>query len=179
MRLIGLDMRTNWGSHCPFNTPTELKPVVESANWNSEKVTPPVLMKCLPLPGNEFVVREVLAAIVLLNLARCPTTVTRFVIPVIINAVNRVFRSWAPSHIFKEIEEGFIPPITESDTASAIVFEPRILRIGTPLAHSLPGVVLRLSTSAVGVKITSHLNFLSDAMPRLFQQRGAFVCSGL
>jgi len=137
-------------------------------------------MKCFPLPSDEFVVREVLTAIVLLHLARCPAAIARFVISVVVNAVNRVFRSWAASHIFKEIEEGFIPPVTDGNSAPSVVFEEWVFGIATAIAHGKPGIVLGLSRSTVGVKIGAHLKFiLSGAMPRLFQQRGAFVCSGL
>lgn len=67
-----------------------------------------------------------------------PFAIPRFVVPVVINAVNRVPLRWARPHIFKESREAIPPSLTNSYASPAPIFVIVVARIGTPLPHMLP-----------------------------------------
>lgn len=66
----------------------------------------------------------------------CPPTISRFVITIIVNPLNRV-TIWARSHIGKEICK-FTPAVTYDNTPPAVSFIGTIFRIEAPPKHCIP-----------------------------------------
>lgn len=75
--------------------------------------------------------------------SRCPTAVLGRVRSVVVDALNREQRVWAPPHISQEILEAVAPAITDNDSAPSVVGEVVIQRIMTTGLHRLPDHVLR------------------------------------
>lgn len=66
-------------------------------------------------------------AVVSLFACRSPSTVIRFVISVVVYAINGMFRGWARPHIGVEIGERK-PTLTDDDTSGSVVFMPSASR---------------------------------------------------
>lgn len=66
-----------------------------------------------------------------------PPAISRFVIPVVVDAVDRKSNSTKP-HVGKEVIERGAPPIADLYSATTVPRVRRILGVGTPLDHSFP-----------------------------------------
>lgn len=82
------------------------------------------------------------AGIVRLLKRRRPTAVGGGVVAVWIDAIYRVILAGAQSHIVKKILEGFAPTGTDLDTTAAVKIILGIVRVGAPLVHSAPRLML-------------------------------------
>lgn len=78
-----------------------------------------------------------------------PATVLRFIVSVIVNAIQRVVTRWLRPHVGEESRRRTDPPVADRDASATVVGELGIVRIETPLLHSSPGVIF--GTSAPGV----------------------------
>lgn len=93
------------------------------------------------------------ALVALLLAARCPATVAKFVVAVIVNAVQRVFRGWAPANISQEGFVGLLPLATDGNAAPSVTGIPLMFRVATPLPHVDPCHVLGRPSAALGVAV--------------------------
>jgi hypothetical protein len=59
--------------------------------------------------------------IALLLRAGGPTAVARFVVAIVVDAVQRMIGRWAPAHIGQKVFVGAAPPVAYRDTASAVI----------------------------------------------------------
>lgn len=81
-------------------------------------------------------------------LSRCrPAHISRLVAPVIVNALNRVFRAWPRPHVGQEFPEAFSPFIAHADAAATVSVKERVRGIATPILHRRPSPILRRSAA--------------------------------
>jgi hypothetical protein len=71
----------------------------------------------------------------------CPSTILRFIVSVVINAINGVFRGWLKPHIIQKVSETIYPSVTDLDAASAIVNISVVGDIGTSYDHVIPRAI--------------------------------------
>jgi len=84
-----------------------------------------------------------LAPIARLLLWRRPATIARFIVAIIVDAVNRVLRSRRKSHVSKKCFKGLSPTTTDANTSAPII-RVRRSRLGMATAfHRTPYVVNR------------------------------------
>jgi len=84
-----------------------------------------------------------------LYVSGCPSDVTGFVVPVIVNTINAVDGGRARPNIGQERCERGAPSFADCDSAPAIQVIPGILRVEAALAHTAPGVIFRRSSAPV------------------------------
>lgn len=91
------------------------------------------------------------ASVVGLFFPRFPPDVARFVVPIVVDAPNRMLRRWAPTKVGKEGGVR-VPPLTaHGDAAATVVAKVRGLRVVTPANHVAPNTILwRLVRLPVG-----------------------------
>lgn len=95
----------------------------------------------------------VVSAIVLLRFLSRPSTITRFIVAVILSAVNGVLRSWPLAHVGKKIFKRVKPAFANRDTASAVVLEAVVLRAGTTANHAVPALVSAARCGSAGMAV--------------------------
>lgn len=93
---------------------------------------------------------DIVSAIVLLGLAINPTAIARFVVALIVDAVNRVLGAGAWPHVGHEQGERTAPAIAHGNPTSAVILE--LVRVGviTPRQHRSPHAMLQRLAAAVG-----------------------------
>jgi hypothetical protein len=85
--------------------------------------------------------KTVISLVSCLLMGSCPATVAGFVVTVVVNAVDGMFRGRAWSHISEESGEGSKPTVADGDPATAINIEAPVLGIDAALNHPLPDAV--------------------------------------
>lgn len=70
--------------------------------------------------------------------SRGPSAIPRFIIAIIINAVDGMAAAWPPTHIRSKCHERFIPPLADLNASPAIVPIVHDLRIPAALLHGPP-----------------------------------------
>jgi hypothetical protein len=84
------------------------------------------------------------SSVIDLLLSRCPSTVTRFVIAVVIDAIKR--QPWrGTAHIRKEVFKAIQPSLANHNATTAIVLIRRAIRIEAALSHTMPALVFTRS----------------------------------
>lgn len=73
----------------------------------------------------------------------CPAAVARFVVPVIVDPINRVPRGWLSTHVPKKRGVRVAPFLTHHDPAPAVVLEHLIRRVVTAFFRVRPRAILR------------------------------------
>lgn len=89
-------------------------------------------------------------AIVRLFFSCGPTAIARFVIPIVVNAIDSVKTCWLEAHVAKEGRKVILPAITNRKATPAIVFVIVVLGIVASALEGAPGLVLwgvRVSTA--------------------------------
>jgi hypothetical protein len=71
---------------------------------------------------------------------RCPSTVARFVVSVVVDPIYRVLPTWARAHVGQKVLKGILPSSTHTNTAPAIVFVFNVFGLAASL-HSAPCLV--------------------------------------
>lgn len=89
-----------------------------------------------------------ITAVPSLLIHRSPFAVTRFVIPVVVSALKRVFGCWPIPHVVEEISE-FAPPLADLNPASAIPCIASIVWVGAPTIHGCPSNVFGSARQSV------------------------------
>ena len=84
---------------------------------------------------------QIVSSIQVLNVQRHPPHVARFVMAIVVNAVDRMCRRVARSDILKECLKGVQPSIAYSDSASSVIRERAVMRVDATLFHSIPRFV--------------------------------------
>lgn len=77
------------------------------------------------------------ASIALLFFHGCPTAVFRRVRSIAVNAVNAMRRTWALSHVGKEVDEQG-PSLADGNASGTVVLKVGMFWIAAPSAHSVP-----------------------------------------
>ena len=82
-----------------------------------------------------------MTTISILTTLSLPLAITRFVVPVIVSAINRVFRCGGLTHVSKEVDEACPPAFTYANSSTAV--EPEIVLVGAvaPPNHVSPNSV--------------------------------------
>lgn len=78
-----------------------------------------------------------------------PSTVGRFVMAVVVDAIQRVFRSGTWPHIGVERGERVPPSFAHCNSATAVIMKSGIARITAALFHGRPDVVFRRNAQAM------------------------------
>lgn len=79
----------------------------------------------------------------LLFLSRCPTTIARFIISIIIYTVNRVFWGWSWPHIFIKILKAVLPSLANLNPSPTVSTPSYMRGIFTPVFHAPPYCINR------------------------------------
>lgn len=100
----------------------------------------------------------VIATIVRLFCYRRPSTIGRFVVSVIVDAVNRVLQGWSRPHISHEVVESCItkPSIANCDASAAIIGILLIRCVSASTNHCSPNMKARLLSFAMRCKSLSE-----------------------
>ena len=80
--------------------------------------------------------------ILLLNCC-CPTNVPRFIIAIIVNAVNTISRTRAGANIIIKIFKGMSPAVTDFYSTPAIIRETASFRIDATIYETVPSFDFR------------------------------------
>lgn len=80
-------------------------------------------------------------AVVYLLARRRPSAITRLIVAVVINAIDRVTRAWLAAQIIKKCLERVTPPIAHRNTSSAVAMPVLMVSILASLNHSGPCLV--------------------------------------
>lgn len=108
--------------------------------------------------------RDCIGSVSLLNDPGCPSTVARFVVPVVVHPVDRESLAVRGAHVGHEgIQRG--PSLADRDAASAVMWVSRIFWIRRSTMHGVPDVVQRMSMQAVRCLFRSR-NFALKASTR-------------
>lgn len=83
-----------------------------------------------------------------LSFGRRPSTVLLAVLAVVVDSVNRM-ASRPRAHVCDKIRQAISPPLTNSDTPTAVVGESRVLRVVAASDHRVPHRVRSRSTETV------------------------------
>ncbi len=113
--------------------PAASQPQFQCARLNAETGLP---LRDRHAPAVELY-KDVLALVVVLLKACRPTAIVRFIVPVIVDAVDAVLRRRARTHVGIEICE-VVPSLTDLDPAPAIVGELVIGGVDAALADATP-----------------------------------------
>lgn len=79
---------------------------------------------------------------------RGPSAISRLIVPVVVDTINRVLRCWLMAHVQKEISK-CSPSRTYSNAATPIVFVFGVVGIGATLNHVTPTTILKLIVFAL------------------------------
>lgn len=97
-------------------------------------------------------------AIVRLLNACCPAHVTRFVIAVIVDALDRMSSCWFRPHIVREGDKRFSPLIADGDSARSVSGETVGCRQMAAIIHAAPNSIRRrVRASVCGVALAEHV----------------------
>ncbi len=136
---------------CVRYAPSDPKPMRKAIDGYTDMVGP-------FFKGFTFsVMRDVSAAcrMLVLLLACGPSAVVKFVVAIVINAVNRVLWSWSRPHIIKKRLKRVSPLVAHRDASPAIMTISGVVRVATSKFHALPGTILVRAISSVGSNLIS------------------------
>ena len=103
-------------------------------------------------------------AVIVGLLNRCrPTNIARLVIPVVVDAIDRVFTARPRSHISQEVHEVVAPRRGHLDAAAAIVLPRRIVWITAALFCVMPSSIY--GSAAHAVRLTTRPGLFSTETP--------------
>jgi len=123
------------------------------------------------------------AGISSLLLERCPSTISRLIITVVINAIKGMVFSWTPSYVFNECGKRMSPFLTDTNSPTAIIRKKSIFRINGALNHLLPNVVfghffngfLEYTLFSHGVSLLNRFTDLVRASRVFRHPQGLFI----
>lgn len=115
-----------------LNGPTRSQPFIEHVGFYAELSRPLSDWVRLVIQGQAYNI----AGIKILNQRRCPSTVARLVITVVVNSVQRGSRRTL-AHIGKEVLVG-VPTLANTNAAPAIKLVTVVTRVIAPLPHGNP-----------------------------------------
>lgn len=141
--------------HAPAEEP---HPVQKRLIGQLQFPRPSAEMLCAPTESQI----DILPRVAHLFHSSCPSTVTRLVIAVVVNTLNRITaRTW--SHVCQKLRERFFPLFANLYSAPTVVMECLIALVVAPLEHSSPHVI-----------ITGHF---AQSIRRLFKTATRFCIS--
>jgi len=136
---------TRWSSKRIANAPLEvINPSFDKAHGKSSFIAPCSKTLRFTIEFND----SIYACVSNLITLRSPSAIGRVVITIVINTVKRMFWSWLPSHVSKEVIVNH-PSFANVYSSSSVSVKPRVLCSATPINHSIPSNVLRFSKFSV------------------------------
>lgn len=165
LRIVGAAAR-NWCRKCLLYTPTLLRlSINKNANRDANSSRPFCHAHRFSVVSKQFITALVLELLCL----RCPTTIARFVVAIIVwvTIQGRALRT--STHVIQKTSEGRAPSFMHCDSSSPVAMVVISVRIIAPLYHSLPRLILRCyriyASSAVLDRLAfSHLKLLHSFM---------------
>lgn len=120
--------------------------------WDLERLAPFNDAERDAIYRNKLVLRFVAR----LHYVRCPHTIGRLVVSVVVLTFNGVFPRWPRPHVFIEIQK-FLPSLANFNAASSISRKFRIVGVVASLMHLTPSFVFRakaqIMRSRVGIAL--------------------------
>jgi len=119
-----------------------------------------------------------MALIVCLLFRRRPPAVTRLIVAIVANSINRVFRCRLFAHIQKEVLEGIEPAVTDRYSPPAIVFKLLKSWIQTAILHVPPRTELGAITHSM-LALRNTTAAASSAARRIATPNAVEACNEL
>ncbi len=130
---------TGRGSQHLLDTPARLQSAVQGNKANACFLRPFHQTHCPSVVRNQMICTLISG----LLLWGGPAAVARFVITVVVNAVNGMFRRRLWPHVSKEIDEGLQPAVAHYNIAPTIPVVAAITRVAASFTHSCPRIPFR------------------------------------
>lgn len=102
-----------------------------------------------------------------------PAHVAGFVIPIVVDAVDRMLRRWPPPDMREKRGEGFSPFSADGNPAPAVVRESLVLRVVAAFSHALPTQVFSRDAMLPRITMDKAWRMGSDALSRQFTAKTA------
>ena len=132
-----------------FMWATPLNSTTNSAKWGMANFCPLSHAQCDAIKCY-FNIRPLVIALLLL---RSPSNIVRFIIAIIIYAINRMFRGRPFANMVIKCHEIIFPFIANSYASTTIIFKGFIVRIVTTLKNIAPYAIFRSMRHAMSVSI--------------------------
>jgi len=160
----GVALRTlDWLCERIGVTPASIGSQVDLLLGESRDSGPFMHSLCFPVHGQRLCV----AFVFCLNLCSCPSAITRFVVTVYINAVNRVVTAWRFANVSKERLKAFAPPVAHGYTSPSIDGVVSAGRVVAPSLDVFPcAVFLRSRSAQVPTLPVSHVVGRDEFSPK-------------
>lgn len=129
---------------CLFDRPPPLKSMMKVFMVNPQFHSPRLNVLRSPVKRDHAGVSTVLG----LLFFRRPLAITGAVVPIIINALNRVFLGWSFTHVIQKILK-LLPACAHSNSAPTVALKTNTLRVLATLFHSDPDFIERSSAPSV------------------------------
>jgi len=142
----------------------------QSASIYTKSLCPLGHIHCLTIKGEKVIVPTIVG---LFSLGG-PLAVLRRVWTIVVNTLNRMFRTGPWSHV--GIENGeVVPSWVHSDSAFAIIVIPMVVRVTTSLAQVCPDVIFRSICHSVLGDQSQHV--LSAQAPTALSEAASETCA--
>src|SRR4030095_6319663 len=131
-----------------------IKTIVQNSDRDSIANRQFLERECLSVNCNAASV-SLLAPVASLSQYVSPPTIARFLIAIIIDAVDRIFLGRSLAHISNKVFK-LIPTVTNLNAATAVVSVILAIRIGATVSQPAPDFKFRRPTLSVSFKLDSH-----------------------
>lgn len=139
--------------NCPFITINALR---QGEETHPNAISPFSQCEGYPVMGQVMI----MARIVLLFTACAPFTITRLVVPVVVNPVKRMLRRWTVAHVFIKMLK-FTPSVAHRDSSDVVIPQRVSLRITASGQHVGPCSILRCPRFPVSLFPSNHRFWLA------------------
>jgi hypothetical protein len=148
---------------------------------HAKEITPFGEGTCAPIQNQH----DVCSTIAVLLFGRCPTAISRFVVTVVVDAIERVKRTstfarslWTFAHVCKEILKR-LPTFANDDAAHPVIRPTQVIGVRTSADHRRPCSVFSrfFSWTALTVCSTCQPEFLSKFNAKAPARAGTRRCS--
>ncbi len=156
---------SNRSGHSTFGRPAEVYSAADKVMTSAESAAP------LGVSERQSVIRDVstVSFIVILLVACRPSTIGRFVVAIIFNAINGMLWRWSSPHVIQKFLKAIAPTSTDRDSPSSIILIPLVVLVSASLDHMVPRYVLRRDNSASATSmnsVTRCVQLIPDAPTR-------------
>lgn len=122
-----------------------LKPVINSRPLYAKKTSP--LRHCVRVPTG--CQPNVLSRVIKLCLVTGPSAISRFIIAIVVDAIQRSAVGRSPANIGYERSEGMSPCFIDRYSSTAVILKLLVTRVRASLFYLSPNVIFRLTSRSV------------------------------
>ncbi len=128
-----------WQSQSVFGRPSSFESAMDCTLGYIYNFRPFCYCLCLIVESYEAI-----RSLISMLLSRCrPSAIFWRVVTIIINSINRIFRGWSLSHISKKVLKRINPALTDSYSASTVIFILINIFIVASLFYTNPDFIFR------------------------------------